>query len=248
MFLSYADVERVNSKSKMGGCPTGAMQSVDVKVEHMTTLTHKSARKRTRLSPEARRDQILDVAKRLVLETGLQKFSLKNLAVEAQVSEPLLFHYFSSRIELLQELLKRDFQSSIRTLNSALDNASSLDDLLRVYVSTNYDQCDEESVINILLAEPEIAEAVKLFRSENSVERRQWLIDRLSESLGVRKKKAAMLALMASSASISGARFANDYGVGREEAIEMVMRFIKAGIEDNRDAPTNTVQINIDTQ
>jgi hypothetical protein len=115
-------------------------------------------------------------------------------------------------------------------------------------VSTNYDQCDEESVINILLAEPEIAEAVKLFRSENSVERRQWLIDRLSESLGVRKKKAAMLALMASSASISGARFANDYGVGREEAIEMVMRFIKAGIEDNRDAPTNTVQINIDTQ
>jgi AcrR family transcriptional regulator len=214
----------------------------------MTTLTDKSARKRTRLSPEARRDQILDVAKRLVLETGLQKFSLKNLAVEAQVSEPLLFHYFSSRIELLQELLKRDFQSSIRTLNSALDNASSLDDLLRVYVSTNYDQCDEESVINILLAEPEIAEAVKLFRSENSVERRQWLIDRLSESLGVRKKKAAMLALMASSASISGARFANDYGVGREEAIEMVMRFIKAGIEDNRDAPTNTVQINIDTQ
>lgn len=241
-------MEQVKSNSRLGGRPAGAMQSVNVKVERMTTLTDKTARKRTRLSPEARRDQILDVAKRLVLETGLQKFSLKNLAVEAQVSEPLLFHYFSSRIELLQELLKRDFQSTIRTLNSALDNASSLDDLLRVYVSSNYDQCDEESVINILLAEPEIAQAVEVFRSENSVERRQWLIVRLSESLGVRKKKAAMLALMASSASIAGARFANDYDVGREEAIEMVMRFIKAGIEDNRDAPPDTVQSNIDKQ
>ena len=66
--------------------------------------------KRIRLSPEVRRNQILDAAKQAIANEGLQAFSLKQLVADAGISEPLLFHYFSSRVNLLQQLLIRDYE------------------------------------------------------------------------------------------------------------------------------------------
>ncbi len=187
--------------------------------------------KRTRLSPAARRDQILDSAKQSILEHGLQQLSLKKLAVEAGVSEPLLFHYFSSRLELLQQLLERDFNRSIGSLNESLDGAESLAEILEIYVANNYDRCDEESVIDILLAETDIASAIKEQRELNARYREQILINTVSEALGIRRKKAAMITLMASAASMSAAKFAHDTKVGREEAIRTVLEFVTAGFQ-----------------
>ena len=191
----------------------------------------KKTARRTRLSPEARRDQILDVAKQSILENGLQQLSLRQLAVDAGVSEPLLFHYFSSRLELLQKLLERDFTRSIESLNQSLDGAESLEEILRIYVTRNYDQYDEESVIEILLAEADIASAVENFRTRNARHREQLLVKNISETLGISRKKAAMIAIMASAASMSAARFAHDSNVSREEAIQTAIDFISAGFQ-----------------
>ena len=195
-------------------------------------VTNKETRaKRTRLSPEARRDQILDSAKQSILKNGLQQLSLKKLAVEADVSEPLLFHYFSSRLELLQQLLERDFTRSIDSLNESLDGAESLAEILRIYVTSNYDRCDEDSVIDMLLAETDIANAIEEQRTLNARNREQILINKIAEALGIRRKKAAMIALMASAASMSAAKFAHDTNFGREEAIQTVIEFVTAGFE-----------------
>ena len=187
--------------------------------------------KRTRLSPEARREQILDSAKNSILKDGLQQLSLKKLAIEAGVSEPLLFHYFSSRLELLQELLTRDFTRSINSLNESLDGAESLAEILRIYVTKNYDQCDEESVVDILRAESDIASAIEEQRAQNARHRQGLLITTISETLGIRRKKAAMIALMASAASMSAAKFAHESNISREEAIQTVIEFVTAGFE-----------------
>ena len=187
--------------------------------------------KRTRLSPEARRDQILDEAKKAISKDGVQQFSLKKLAVQAGVSEPLLFHYFSSRIELLQQLLQRDYTQSINSLKQSLDGAESIDEILRIYITRNYDQFDQEKVINLLLAESEIVNAVQGQRQENIRHNERFLVEKISGSLGIPRKKAAMIALMASEASLAGARFAHETNIGREQAIETVMEFVKAGFE-----------------
>ncbi|MFT7043060.1 MAG: hypothetical protein ACJAW7_001819 [Candidatus Azotimanducaceae bacterium] len=47
--------------------------------------------KRIRLAPEDRRKQILEVAKQLLSDAGLQRFSFRHLAVGASVSERLLW-------------------------------------------------------------------------------------------------------------------------------------------------------------
>ncbi|XOV84899.1 MAG: TetR/AcrR family transcriptional regulator [bacterium] len=195
--------------------------------------------KRTRLSPEARREQILDAAKQSILKDGLQQLSLKKLAVEAGVSEPLLFHYFSSRLELLQELLERDFKRSIESLNRLLDGAESLAEILRIYVTNNYDRCDEGSAIDILLAETEIASAIEDYRTKNA-RHREWLfVNILSESLGIPRKKAAMIALMASAASQAGARFAHDSNIDRELAIQTIIEFVSAGFQSQASAASS---------
>jgi AcrR family transcriptional regulator len=200
----------------------------------MTVRNATKPPKRTRLSPEARRDQILDAAKQLIVRHGLEAFSIKKLAIEAKVSEPLLFHYFSSRTVMLQQLLARDFARLVASLNASLDGADTIDEVLRVYVAMNYDQYLAESVINLLLGEPDIAAVIEDEVSQNREIREKMLVSTISTSLDVSKKKAAMLALMASSASISAARFAHKYNVEREEAIQAAIKFVRAGFEAHR--------------
>ena len=61
-----------------------------------------SSKKRTRLSPEGRRNQLLDSARDLLLQEGFSGFTMDALASEAGVSNPLIYKYFDTRLELLQ--------------------------------------------------------------------------------------------------------------------------------------------------
>jgi AcrR family transcriptional regulator len=60
--------------------------------------------KRTRLSPEERRAQLIDLGARMLAERPLEQVSVEEIADQAGVSRGLLFHYFAS---------KRDFHLAI---------------------------------------------------------------------------------------------------------------------------------------
>lgn len=60
--------------------------------------------KRTRMSPEERRAQLLDLGARMLAERPLEQISVEEIADQAGVSRGLLFHYFAS---------KRDFHLAI---------------------------------------------------------------------------------------------------------------------------------------
>ena len=55
-----------------------------------------SGNKRTRLSPEGRRNQLLDTARDLLLKKGFSGFTMDTLAFEAGVSNPLIYKYFDT--------------------------------------------------------------------------------------------------------------------------------------------------------
>lgn len=67
-----------------------------------------SRRGQTRLSLEARRTQIADAAAGLVLEQGPNALTMKAVAQAAGVSEALAYRYFSSIVELLAFLARRE--------------------------------------------------------------------------------------------------------------------------------------------
>ena len=70
-----------------------------------------SSKKRTRLSPEGRRNQLLDSARDLLLQEGFSGFTMDALASEAGVSNPLIYKYFDTRLVLLQDLWEREYES-----------------------------------------------------------------------------------------------------------------------------------------
>ena len=67
---------------------------------------------RRRLAPEERRNHLLDCARQIVLDQGLSTLTMERLASEAGVSNPLIYKYFDTRLQLLQELLIREYKAS----------------------------------------------------------------------------------------------------------------------------------------
>lgn len=58
---------------------------------------NESPSKRTRMSPEARRDQLLEFGLEMVKERPLEEITIDAIADAAGVSRALLFHYFASK-------------------------------------------------------------------------------------------------------------------------------------------------------
>ncbi|MCR4784170.1 MAG: TetR/AcrR family transcriptional regulator [bacterium] len=56
---------------------------------------------------EQRKNQLLDVATRLFAKYGLEGTTTKDIAREAKVSPGLLYHYYTSKEELLTSIIKR---------------------------------------------------------------------------------------------------------------------------------------------
>ena len=64
-------------------------------------------KRRTRLSPEVRRDQLLDAAAAVIAGEGTQAMTMERIAEGAGVSKALVYRYFANRSALLLELYER---------------------------------------------------------------------------------------------------------------------------------------------
>ncbi|MBT4618952.1 MAG: TetR/AcrR family transcriptional regulator, partial [Gammaproteobacteria bacterium] len=89
-------------------------------------------RLRTRLSPTARRNQLLDTTLTMVIAGGVQAFTMEGLAKTAGVSAPLVYNYFSSRPELLQTLLLREYQRFAEEFRSVAREVKNFEDIVRL--------------------------------------------------------------------------------------------------------------------
>ncbi|MES2723438.1 MAG: helix-turn-helix domain-containing protein [Pseudomonadota bacterium] len=130
-----------------------------------------SPRTRTRLTPAARRDQILDVAARLIVEEGLQAATMEQLARSAGISKALVYNYFATRDLLLGALLQREqTELGARGMGAALQ-AESFPELIaqttRLYLEHVRDR---GPLIAALLGDPATA---ALMEAESRVSRDQ---------------------------------------------------------------------------
>jgi AcrR family transcriptional regulator len=62
---------------------------------------------RTRLSPDERRSQLLDLGVRLLATRSLEELSIDMLAEEAGISRGLLYHYFGSKQAFHEAVVRR---------------------------------------------------------------------------------------------------------------------------------------------
>src|SRR3954447_370335 len=99
--------------------------------------------KRVRLSPQARREQLLELGVRMLTTRTLDELSVEELAEQAGISRGLLFHYFRNKQEFHRAVVQRAADDLLATTapDTSLEPAARLGVSLEHYVdyvSTNY--------------------------------------------------------------------------------------------------------------
>lgn len=182
--------------------------------------------RRTRLSTEQRRAQLLDVTQELILEQGLNAFTMETLARRANVSNPLVYKYFSTRLELLQSLLKREFDLFYGSLLNRLNDAEEIVDIVRIFVGINFDNNASGKILPALLHLSDVREIIGDAGKKRRDNVRNILVLSIAKNYGVTVNEAASLAKMASGASIAAAEHCRDQAGNVEESIDKTVQFI----------------------
>jgi AcrR family transcriptional regulator len=73
-----------------------------------------------RMTPEARRRQLLDAALRIIIRDGYGAVSIETIAREVDVSRPVIYSVFDGLGELLGALLDRQERRALKQLGAAL--------------------------------------------------------------------------------------------------------------------------------
>ena len=103
-------------------------------------------RRRTRLSPEARRSQLMECAIEVFSRRGIGRAGHAEIAEQAKVSVATVFNYFNTREELVDEVLAEIERFVSQMLSQAYGDQGSIFDKIqrhvRLSVDAAYDQPD----------------------------------------------------------------------------------------------------------
>ena len=183
---------------------------------------------RRRLSPEERRNQLLDCARQIVLERGLSTLTMERLASEAGVSHPLIYKYFDTRLQLLQELLIREYKAFQQSFTQAKPRVGGYREVLRGYVDINFRQFAGGELLGILLAQADVSQVIK---DRERARHAPFFINELVHEFTIPKNLAEQILVLASGASLAAAEHYSRVGGDREEQIDQTVSFILGGIE-----------------
>ena len=183
---------------------------------------------RRRLSPEDRRNQILDCARQVILEQGLSTLTMDRLAAQAGVSLPLIYKYFDTRLQLLQTLLIREYKAFRKSFLAAKTTPGSYRDALRGYVDVNFRQFSDGDILGILLGQADVRKVVDDRARSRSA---PFFIKELANEFAIPPRLAEKIVVMASGASIAAAEHYNRVGGDRDAQIDQTVTFILGGIE-----------------
>ena len=190
-----------------------------------------NGKKRIRLSPEGRRKQLLDSARDLIQDQGFSGFTMEALATEAGVSNPLVYKYFDTRLELLQELWTREYERYNRNVREQLTKAENFEDIVRLFVNLNFTELSLGEITHILGSQPELREVTKAKQKSNQRGTGLFLVNTVEEMYHLTPSQATHLVVLASGASIEAARHCARYGGSRKKMVEDTVNFILNGAE-----------------
>ncbi|WP_019200332.1 TetR/AcrR family transcriptional regulator [Tsukamurella sp. 1534] len=131
-------------------------------------------RKRTRLSPEARRQQFIELGLQSLKHQALEQVSIEEIASQAGVSAGLLFHYFDSKLDFQVALVEEQARivGEVATPERDPEDITEVMPILSATLGTYVDHIMEhrQSLLPMLAgvswSEPRIRTAVKTVREQ----------------------------------------------------------------------------------
>lgn len=183
-----------------------------------------------RMSPEARREQILDSAVTYIVERGLSTFTLENVAHEAGVSKPLVYKYFTRREDLLRAVLEREYLYLGAHKLDVLPDETPLEPLIRASNRNAFNYLYERGpVIRLLASDRSVAELVHQRERNERSAITEHFIKRLMKTYGVPKDVAFICTVMTVNAPILSSRALKRAGITAERAAQVWSDFAMGG-------------------
>ena len=197
-----------------------------------STATILDMSERRRLSPDDRQTQLLDIAKATVERHGVSACTVERVAERAGVTPQLVHKYFGTRMSLLGALLEREdarYQSAVR---ASLAEATSFEQVVRVFVAANLDLLSDASAIGQLRGVPELADRhADRWRGEGRGAERV-LVRALTAEYHADRSTTEFVLRLGSAASIEAANIGRAGSIpDRDAHIDRTVRFILAGVE-----------------
>ncbi|GAC1410470.1 MAG: TetR/AcrR family transcriptional regulator [Actinomycetota bacterium] len=125
---------------------------------------------RRRLSAEARRAQLLSVAREVFVEDGYHGAGMEPIATRAGVTKPVLYQHFESKKELYLALLSEDMSDLQSHVEAAIDEARSNRERIQRGLAAYFEFIEaNEGSFHLLFretlgAEPDFREVIERFR------------------------------------------------------------------------------------
>ena len=182
------------------------------------------------MSPEARRQSIVDAAVALVQETGHSGFNLEKVADKAGISKPLIYKYFPRREELLKEILDQEFEAlSGRGLDSIPEDIP-IERIIRGTVKQALHYYDEHGpVLRLLSADPDVAMVAQSRNHASRASTTDYFVERLRKRFGVPRDVALIAVVMVVNAPIHSMAYLRGQQIDIDRTIEVWSEFIIGG-------------------
>jgi AcrR family transcriptional regulator len=116
------------------------------------TTSPAPAASRTRLSPEQRREQLLDLGVRLLATRSLDELSIDLLAEEAGISRGLLYHYFGNKHDFHLAVVRRAADDLIAQTAPPVDGEPAERLLVSMAAYVDYVVANHEGYLSLVKA------------------------------------------------------------------------------------------------
>jgi AcrR family transcriptional regulator len=182
------------------------------------------------MSPEQRREQILDCAVEFIIARGLSNCTLDSVATQASISKPLIYKYFPRREDLLKALVEREYRYLRGRGLNVIPGDLPFEDLVRRANHRSLEYLYERGPIMRLLASDR--SVADLVQSQDRDERggiTDYFVKRLIKVYGLPKDAATICAIMSVNAPILSARALKRAGISAVRAAEVWSEFTIAG-------------------
>jgi AcrR family transcriptional regulator len=130
------------------------------------------ANTRRRMRAPERREQLLQVARKVFAQRGYHTVTMDDVATEAGITKPILYDHFPSKRDLYRGLLEADLTTLQRKIEAALESSPGNRERIRASFQAYFDFVDEEGEGFRLLmkeavgAEEEFRDLVGRFRDD----------------------------------------------------------------------------------
>jgi len=127
-----------------------------------------------RLSAEARRAQLLDVARSVFAADGYHGAAMEQIAGTAGVTKPVLYQHFESKKELYLALLEEDMERLLSMVEGTIERAKSNRERIQRGIAAYFDFIEEnEGSFRLLFretmgADPDFRDVIDRFRDQVS--------------------------------------------------------------------------------